>query len=436
MNVGGRRAVLAGGLSTAVLVAGPLLPGAAAKPLGPDGLTPTERSAMRIASVQAVGAEGGGLIVTVTFAGNLEKAIGRGNLKKALVAVILRPKDAQFATADLATEGAGPIGFTSKKTHSTAVGVARNGRTFTFFIAGPGSSNVKDVVVKTFASLPTRKPSGTTAGKPVPADTWDLLEKSVALDEELVTALDASAIGSFDCAALKRMHDQAVSALAHARKVHSLLQDLGKEIDVETERVQDKLGVHGHFGLIAARTIMAPIELGIRLNTGESNAQVWQSWKDLLRTLKLDARLVTEYLARNQKLIDSLNVLKGKIEGLITARCGSGGTTPPPPPATFQVGVKASYHHPGGSTSTLCVRVTTTPAQAGRSARVQVSGPGVVGPADQTIKLDVVGLGDADVTINAYGEYTVTATVTAGSQTGTATTTKDVQKTQAACPPQ
>ncbi len=219
MRIGQPRRVLAGSLAGAAVVGSLLLSGASARSLSPTALTPTERNALRIVSARAVGAEGGGLVVTVTFAGNLEKAIGRGHLKNALVAMILRPKDPQFATADLATEGAGRLGVTSKKTRSSAVGIVRNGKTLTFFVSGPGSSNVGSVVVKAFASAPGRKPARTTAGTRVSPEQWEQIENAIATQEERTKALDAFASGrpGEDCIVLRHMYDDVLKNLAKAR---------------------------------------------------------------------------------------------------------------------------------------------------------------------------------------------------------------------------
>ena len=157
-----------------------------------------------------------------------------------------------------------------------------------------------------------------------------------------------------------------------------------------------------------------------------------QTWKDLLRNLKLDRRLADALAEKNQQLINSLLELKGRLEGLHKARCSGTGTTTPP--ATFNVGLDTSYTH-GGSTSTFCVVVTTTPPKPGASAKVHVSGPGVVGPADQTKTLDAAGKAVANVTINTYGEYTATADVTAGTETVSGTGSKEVKREPATCPP-
>ncbi len=158
-----------------------------------------------------------------------------------------------------------------------------------------------------------------------------------------------------------------------------------------------------------------------------------QTWKDLLRNLKLDGRLADALAEKNQQLINSLLELKGRLEGLHTARCSDTGA--PAPVATFHVGLDTSYTHPGGPTSTLCVRVTTTPPKPGASAKVHVSGPGVVGPADQTKTLDAKGEAVANVTIKAYGDYTATADVTAGAEAVSATDSKKVEPAEATCPP-
>jgi hypothetical protein len=427
--------VLAGTLGGAVVVAGLLLSGAAAGPLSPTALTPTERNALRIVSVRAVGAEGGGLVVTVTFAGNLEKAIGRGHLKTALVAVILRPKDASFATADLATEGAGPIGLTSKKSRSKAVGVVRNGRTFTFFIAGPGSSNVGKVDVKSFVSAPGRKPSRTTAGTTVSPDQWAQIEKAIAEDEFVATVYETIA-GDANCDSLRRMNAKVRTDLARARLRETQLQDLRKGIDAGINKAQSKLGAHVDFAAVLMKSIYAPIGFGFALVTGKTFDQDVQSWQDMLRGLELDRRLVFEYMLKNDALIAHLLELKANLEALLKAKCSDASTgTVPTPTKTFSVGVKPSYTHPGGNTSTLCVRVTTSPAQPRSGVNVTVTGPGVVGPAKQTLTLDESGQIVANVSINDYGIYSVTATVSAGDETEAATATKEVKKTQATCPP-
>lgn len=432
MRIGHRRGALAGSLAGAAVVAGLLLSGASAGRLSPTALTPTERNALRIVSVRAIGAEGAGIFVRVTFAGNLEKAIGRGHLKNTVVAMILRPKDARFATADLATEGPGAIGLTSKKTRSNSVGVVRNGKVFTFFIAGPGSSNVATAVAKTFVSLPGRKPARTTAGKAVSPDEWERIERDIATSEVLA-GLDDNL--ELSCATLREWYNRVLEDLARARLQKADLQDLGKQIDAEIAHAEAKVTKHSSFTTALLKPANAALDLALTLLGGAPRDRMY-TWKDVVRNLKLDRMLVDANSDRNDKVIERLIELSGRIEGLRKAKCNPSGTAPPPAPTTtFRASLRTSYTHPGGTTSTLCVRVTTSPAKPGSGANVTVTGPGVVGPAKQTLTLDESGQIVANVSISAYGTYSVTATVSAGDETETATATQEVKSTPATCPP-
>jgi hypothetical protein len=434
MTVGGRRAMLGASLVGAVVVAGSLLSGASAGRLAPAGLTPAERTSMRIASVRATGAEGAGLVVTVTFRGNLEKTIGRGNLKNALVAVILRPKDSSFKTADIATEGAGAIGLTSKKTRSNAVGVIRNGRVFTFFIAGPGSSNVAEAVVKTFRAAPGRKPARTTSGVKVAPSEWEQIENGLA-DDEIRAQTREVAAGIANCGLLRQMYAGVLADIARSRARSLKLFDLRRDIDAAIQQAQGKIGAHVEFAAVLMKTIYAPIGVGFALLTGKTFDEDAQSWKEVLRELEVHRRIAVAYKNRNDDLIERLLELKGRLEGLIE-KCQEGGTqTQPTPAKTFNVGLKTSYTHPGGDTSTLCARVGTTPPKPGSGVTVTVTGPGVVGPSRQTRTLDDAGGAVVDFTINAYGTYSFSAAVSAGDETETASASQVVTKTQATCPP-
>jgi hypothetical protein len=128
-------------------------------------LTRAERDALDVVSLRAIGEEGLGMVAVATFRGNIEKALGRGHLKKGLVALILRPANASQNPAALATRGTA-LDNVLRKTRSEQVGAVRSGRTITFFIGGAGYSNVARVEIRSFASLPlgsTRRPA---AGPP------------------------------------------------------------------------------------------------------------------------------------------------------------------------------------------------------------------------------------------------------------------------------
>jgi hypothetical protein len=154
---------------------------AAADVTGPDpagdvkakGLTAAERAALDVVSVRVVGEPGLGVFVTATFRGNFEQRVGRGHLKTALAALVLVPKPDAGIPAGLVTAGKGPVGTVLEHTGTEAVGAVREGKTVTFFVAGPGFENVASVEVRTLAKAPRlrgRQPAGVID---LPDVTWD-----------------------------------------------------------------------------------------------------------------------------------------------------------------------------------------------------------------------------------------------------------------------
>jgi hypothetical protein len=307
---------------------------------------------------------------------------------------------------------------------------------FTFFIAGPGSSNVATAVAKAFASLPGRKPARTTAGKAVSPGEWERIERDVATSEVLA-GIEELTLDKLElsCASLRYWYDKVLDDLARARLRKADIQALGRKLDAEIADAKTKITKHSKLTTTLLKPANAALDLALTLLGGAPRDRMY-TWKDVVRNLELDRRLVDAYSDRNDKVIQLLAELKGRIEGLHKEKCNPSGTAPPPAPtATFLVSLRPSYTHPGGNTSTLCVRVTTSPAKPGSGVNVTVTGPGVVGPAKQTLTLDPSGQIVANVTINDYGTYSVTATVSAGDETETATATQEVKKTQATCPP-
>jgi hypothetical protein len=120
------------------------------------GTTPAERRALDITSVRAVGGPEFGLMVTVTFARNLERRIGRGGLRRTLVALVVRPKSRRARPAGIVSDRKGHYGRIRRRTGSDAVYVRRQGRRFTFFLLGPGLQNVRSIVVGAFRAPPRR----------------------------------------------------------------------------------------------------------------------------------------------------------------------------------------------------------------------------------------------------------------------------------------
>lgn len=114
------------------------------------------RKAIDIVKVEAVGDVETGLLVTATFRGNIERRLGRGPLKRAAVAMILQPRTEEQLSAGVITQGPGSVGQTLERTRSGDVGVVRDGKRLTFFIAGTGSENVGSIVVRVIPAVQRR----------------------------------------------------------------------------------------------------------------------------------------------------------------------------------------------------------------------------------------------------------------------------------------
>jgi hypothetical protein len=180
------------------------------------GLTRAERDAIDIVSVHVVGEEGLGVVVVVTFRGNVEKALGRGHLKQGLVAVILQAKSSSQKPAALATRGTSKSAVL-RKTRSEQVGAVRNGRTITFFIGGGGFSSVARIDVRSFANLPLGS-SRRLSAEPPPQLTDEEFKKvaTFANLDKLVVLADAQRL---TCQQLETLNKSAlfvIQALVHS----------------------------------------------------------------------------------------------------------------------------------------------------------------------------------------------------------------------------
>lgn len=117
------------------------------------GLSAGERKALDIRRVSATGGHFG-LIVTVEFRGNIERALGRRGLRRALVAMVLRPRRGAGKAAVLATRGRGGGERVLRSTRSSNVAVVRSGRRLRFIVLGRGLPRVRAIQVKAFARAP------------------------------------------------------------------------------------------------------------------------------------------------------------------------------------------------------------------------------------------------------------------------------------------
>lgn len=280
-------------------------------------LTGKERRALDIVSVRATGEERLGLVVTVRFRGNIERALGRGHLKRAVVALVLRPKkSSRRRRAGLVTQGAGVVrrkrrlgngkvvrvATTTAKdwrtTRSRIVGVIRDGRELTFFISGPGFDAVSSIEIKAFARPPRARRGARSAGhvEIPPREFFTSLaeEKAKAVDKALVRR----APGSLSCDELKRIKRDIQGWTSNLEAREKKARELSKAAAEDAEN---------------ART--DPVFNGFP----EQRERVIKSYKSAER--KWDS-------AGDKYIIElaDLAVLAEEVDKLIAEKCGAGKT--------------------------------------------------------------------------------------------------------------
>lgn len=343
-----------GALATVTVAAGVVLMAAYAGTItGRDqgaargkGLTQKERNALDIVSVKVTGVEPLGVMVTATFKGNVEQALGRGHLADAIVALILRPKDPKLAFSGVATFGAGAIGVTARKSRSKDVGVVRKGRTITFFVGGAGFANVGKVDVKAFAKAPTARAIRTVqADKPrqdISPDLWEQIGKAIAADEASLPAPTAAT----SCGELENMAQALDKLLASARGWEMTLvkakQMIEKALPGLEQDLRDKAFEAGiaKFLSVANALVTGPALLlmpPLGLATGSAAvalseaartlAEKEQALRALIRSLKLDLRLADAYLDKVRTLVGNIRALEGKVDAFYE-RCRQPRLTP------------------------------------------------------------------------------------------------------------
>ncbi len=139
-------------------------------------------------------------------------------------------------------------------------------------------------------------------------------------------------------------------------------------------------------------------------------------------------------LGKNQDLARWAGLTVPLGGGAYGGKSDLGNPTPPAQPS-FGVAGSGWYHHATGH-SAICVRFSTTPAEAAAKVAVTADGGNVSGSRTQSSHLDSHGEGTASFQITAYGTYTVHVKVTAGGKTVSKDIVVDVTPTQTAtaCP--
>lgn len=204
------------------------------------GLTRAERAALDIARIQASGKEGLGVVVEVTFKGNAERRLGRGHLKRAGVAVILRPKSSRVRSTVLATAGAGLKQRLLIRSRSKKVGAVRDGRKLTFFLRGSGFSGVKDIDVKSFASLPKAKRRARSAALLPDSRAEEIAASDLQADlADLEDELDDIDLERLSCAELRELDADLDELAGELRQLQLDLAKGRRGLEREAKRAAD-----------------------------------------------------------------------------------------------------------------------------------------------------------------------------------------------------
>ncbi|MGO9497857.1 MAG: glycoside hydrolase family 30 protein [Solirubrobacteraceae bacterium] len=189
--------------------------------LGAGGLSVAEREAITIKSVNAAGAGSLGLIVSVTFGGDVERLLGQGGLGRSLLALVLMSSSAGRAPIGLVDQGGGfaPAAYpvieghgrrvTARRgslevfspervmaiTPARRVWVLREGNRVVFYLAGAWVSHVAKIRLKVFATSPIGPGPLTVAG-------WRRVFNQRPTDRA-VLSVDATALSSGQLNALR-----------------------------------------------------------------------------------------------------------------------------------------------------------------------------------------------------------------------------------------
>jgi hypothetical protein len=316
-------------LSVILLVAG-LVAGSAAAKRGARGATAArlsagEKKAMRIVAIKASTSAMAGVLVDVTFGGNMEQSLGRGGLKAGLVAVILHPKAVGSPTRYIAAEGAGAIGQTLTRSVPGKVGVVRNGSHFLFFVAGSGLDDVGSVEVKALPKVPAgsrSRPLGPAPILPPPqinGDGWLAIDEVIGGDEKAVDDLEASLRDSADCDRVKAAQKSVANYLARAKRRSGTFDELSKKIDAAIATAERKTSKGQLVATAGLQGFGAPYAALMKAITGKTPVQAFDSWKAALKSAKLDRKFVDFLSAKNDKLITRLTDLKGDFDELVAA---------------------------------------------------------------------------------------------------------------------
>jgi glucosylceramidase len=190
------------------------------------GLTAAERDAITIRSVTAASDPSLGLVVTVNFAGDIERYLGQGALANGLLALVLEPGAVTQTPNGVAEQGGGftsaayPVLVRHGKRETVRrgtverfspehvlrtfkggqYGAIRDGDQVVFRIAGPVLAGIGGIQVKLFVKSPLKStkagPTLTTAGWRAVLREQPAALASVNLNMSLLTSTQLATVGS------------------------------------------------------------------------------------------------------------------------------------------------------------------------------------------------------------------------------------------------
>jgi glucosylceramidase len=286
-------------------------------------LTAGERRAITVKSISATADRSLGLIVTVTFQGNVERYLGQGDLANGLVALVLVPNAPGTATSSLADEGGGftptriPIVERTGK-HVTVsartvdlfgaeqvlhrqtppgAGVVRNGSQITFYVGPAARDRLAGIKLKVFARSPA------SGGRRAGARSWPAILNARA-SEVATLSVDQSELS--------------YTQLAGPRDALTNLLSEGVDQELGTQR---QTATALKTAVAAYATVAKALRRTRRLPHLSKDALAADRGRASLRT----ARLTNEAVA--------VSGLIAQLNALITTRTPPPPPPPPPPPA-------------------------------------------------------------------------------------------------------
>ena len=336
------RARLLSGVAVVVTTAFVVVTGATGNPKSESiaRQTASEHNRLDVLDVKVAVVASAGIVVSVTFTSDIERALGRGDLKDAVIALILTPRKATLSPTFVATRGRGTFGTTLHRSTSKNITVLREATHVTFVISGPGSENVGRVTVKAFQSHPFEAKRHLLRNSSVTPEWWEQIADGIAQGHREV----GSASFVEGCLGAEHARETVLVLLRHAKERDTALKELKPKLTKAVQGLESDLAL-GHFvhaGTILAgigTSVLAPLSVlagdpgavGLGAHAAALKAQQTvierkEQLRDAIRAVKQDIQLADAYLDRNADLTAELNRVLGTMDAIVKLKCPPGMT--------------------------------------------------------------------------------------------------------------